>query len=192
MITTTNKLFGFSVARRSTRRILVVVYWLCIAAFTCAFLFDQMRHTLDVFGIIIALQILTNLPSLLGGVRAGGVIKPYRGVKWAPLMDRDEVQTVFSGARPVIGSATAADLALDERETRLRDRVHFVSYTLMRWITLFLFAGYALLALLRPEWTRQAGLFLFILLALVLWSLPQTLILWNEPDMSATDMEEPR
>jgi len=187
MITTTNKLFGLSVARRSTRRFLVVVYWLGIAAFVAAFAFDQMRHTLDVFGIIIALQILTNLPSLLGGVRAGGVIKPYRGVRWAPLLDRDDVQTVFSGARPVIGSAAAADLALDERETRLRDRVHFVAYTLMRWITLFLFAGYAGFAIYRPEWTRQAGLFLFILLALVLWSLPQTLILWTEPDM-----EEPQ
>lgn len=187
MITTTSKLFGFSVARRSTRRFLVVLYWLGIAAFAVAFLLDQMRHTLDVFGIIIAMQIFINLPSLLGGVRAGGVIKPYRGVRFAPLLDRDEVQTVFGGPKSVIGSATAADLALDERETRLRDRVHFVAYTLMRWLTLAIFAGFALLAMLRPDWTRQAALFGFILLGLVLWSLPQTLILWNEPDV-----EEPR
>jgi hypothetical protein len=187
MITTTNRLFGFSVARRGTRRFLVVLYWVAIAAFAIAFLLDQMRHTLDVFGIIIAMQLLINLPSLLGGVRAGGAVKPYRGVRFAPLLDRDDLQTVFSGARPVIGSATASDLALDERETRLRDRVHFIAYTLMRWFTLAVFAGFALLAMLRPDWIRQAGLFSFILLALVLWSLPQTLILWNEPDM-----EEPR
>jgi hypothetical protein len=176
MITATNKLFGLSVARRSTRRFLVVFYWTGIAAFVAAFLFDQMRHTLDIFGIIIALQILTNLPSLLGGVRAGGVIKPYRGVRWAPLLNRNAVQSAFRGT-------SAADLALDERETRLRDRVHFAAYTLMRWFSLAIFAGFALFAVLRPEWTRQAGLLCFILLVLALWSLPQTLILWNEPDI---------
>lgn len=183
MISASNKLFGQSVARRSRRRILVVVYWLAVAAFTGAFWVDQARHTLDIFGVFIALQLLVNLSSVLGGVRAGGAVKPYRGVKWAPLLDRDDLQTVFGAPRPILAGAAASDLALDERETRLRDRIHFVAYTLMRWITLAVFAAFALIIYLRPDWMHQAGLFFFLLLATILWSLPQTLILWSEPDM---------
>jgi hypothetical protein len=183
MISTANKLFGIPVARQRTRRMLLVVYWCAITAFAGAFLLDQTRHTLGVFGILIALQMLTNLPALLGGVRAGGAVKPYRGVRWAPLLDRDDLQTVFGGPKPVVAGLLNPEAELDERETRLRDRTHFVAYTLMRWITLALFAGYGLIAYFSPEWMRQAGLFFFLLLALVLWSLPQTLILWTEPDM---------
>ena len=72
---------------------------------------------------------------------------------------------------------------LDEREMNERDRVHFVAYTLARWIALFLFAAYALLGAIHVSWFSQLGPFFFFLLTLVLWSLPQTLILWTEPDM---------
>lgn len=182
MISTTNKLFGFTVARRRTRRILVVAYCCAIAAFAGAFLLDQTRHSLDAFGIIIALQMLTNLPALLGGVRAGGVVKPYRGIRgpWASARKDEGPQTLF--AMPNSGEV-AMSAQLDERETRIRDRVHFIAYTLARWIALLLFAAFALIAYFRQEWLRQAGLFCFLLLVLILWSLPQIMILWTEPDM---------
>jgi hypothetical protein len=46
-----------------------------------------------------------------------------------------------------------------------------------------LFAVYALLSTFNARWLAQVGSLFFFLLTLVLWSLPQTLILWTEPDM---------
>jgi hypothetical protein len=123
---------------------------------------------------------LMSIPALLGGVRAGGVVKPFRGVHWVPLQEREDVQSVSLLSGP---PKCDEDASLDERETLLRNRVHFVAYTIARWFALILFAAYGLLALIHPDWLRQAGLFCFLLLALTLWSLPQILILWTEPDM---------
>jgi hypothetical protein len=72
---------------------------------------------------------------------------------------------------------------LDERETDERDHVHYVAYTLARWLALFLFVLYGLLGAIHVPWFGHVGPFFFLLLTLVLWSLPQTLILWTEPDM---------
>jgi len=191
MISTSRKVFGIPVARRRNRRILVIAYACAIAAFAGAFFFDQARHTLDIFGILIALQMLTNLPALLGGIRAGGVVKPYRGVRWVAFFNQEQREFLFG--RPAFpgGSLDPAAAELDERETRLRDRIHFLAYTLARWFALLLFAAFALIAAFRPGSLRQAGLFCFLLLVLILWSLPQTMILWTEPDLSTDPNTEP-
>jgi hypothetical protein len=177
----TKKLFGLSIAARSTRRTLVVAYWCFVAVFSCAFL---PRGNFNWFGVLLAVQLLIQIPIWLGGVRAGGMVKPFRGIHWVPLQEREHVQSVslLSGS-----PARGEDASLDERETSLRDRVHFVAYTVSRWFALLLFGLYCLLAVFHPAWLGQAGPFFLFLLTVTLWSLPQSLILWTEPDM-----EEPQ
>ena len=78
---------------------------------------------------------------------------------------------------------TATDLDLDERDLRDRDRVHFQAYTTSRWLALLLLIVQVVAGLAGPAWLLRAGNAAFLLLALVLWSLPQSIILWTEPDM---------
>ena len=181
----------FSTARRRTRRIVVAVYWVVALAFFALIQWKLAFHSSypvpTWMELLFPLQVILFLPAILGGVRAGGFVKPFRGVRFVPLQERDETQTLFGPPRPVISSMTAADINLDERERRQRDEVHFAAYTSARWLALGLLVAQFAAALAGPEWLTRAGNAAFYLLALVLWSLPQTLILWNEPDM-----EEPR
>jgi len=183
----------FSTARRSTRRLVVVAYWLValgvFGLIQWKLAFHSNYPVPTWMELLFPLQVIVFLPALLGGVRAGGFVKPFRGVKWAPMQERDDTQTLFGPTRPVINSMTAADIHLDERERRQRDSVHFAAYTCARWFALGLLILEFGAAAAGPEWMMRAGNAAFYLLALVLWSLPQTLILWNEPDVTVPDME---
>jgi len=72
---------------------------------------------------------------------------------------------------------------MDERESSQRDHIHYVAYSIARTLMVFIFAFYCLLGFWNQELLRQAGPLLFFLLTIALWSLPQTMILWTEPDM---------
>lgn len=185
MIADTHNTWGWSVNRRSDRRRLEVGYWIFVVALTAAFLrFGNIHGTFANPWMVYALFFL---PALLGGVRAGGAVKPFRGLRWVPLNDRDSTQTIFGKPQPVLGGAVASDFELDERETHERDRVHFVAYTAARWGALGLLGLTVAAEAWRPAWMAwMAPTFLF-LLVLTLWSLPQSIILWTEPDV-----EEPR
>ena len=167
MISTSQKLF----ARRSVRRVSVVVYWCFMAVGLYELLFGSSS---DVFGYIVGIVVLSNLTLRLGGVRIGGLVKPFRRVQW----NRGEVQTLL---HPAARSGTEAPL--DERETGERDRMHFLAYTLTRWFALLLLAIYGLIAINFQTALRQTGSIFLCLLTLSLWSLPQTMFLWTEPDM---------
>lgn len=179
----------FSSARRRTRRIVVAVYWIvALGIFGACQWVEIFRHSLQPdAGLLFPLQVIVFLPALLGGVRAGGMVKPFRGVHFVPLNERDAMQTLFGPPRPLVGSMPASDIDLDERERLQRDSVHFVAYTWARWLALTLVAFQCVIGLASAAWMQRFGAAAFFLLALVLWSLPQTLILWNEPDV-----EEPR
>ena len=175
----------FSTARRRTRRLIVVAYWIVAL---CVFGIVQWKEVLlpghlGALGLLFPLQAIIFLPAVLGGVRAGGIVKPFRGARWVPSPQRDEAQTLFGPRRPLIGSMTAADLELDERDLRDRDRTHFYAYTAARWLVLVFLAMQVGAVFLNPVWLLRAGNAAFFLLALVIWSLPQSMILWTEPDM---------
>jgi len=185
MISESSPMIWFSTARRRTRRFVVVVYWIAIlAAFSIIQWVNIFRPShMNGIGLLLPLQIIVFLPAILGGVRAGGLVKPFQGVHWVPLPEREQTQALFGPRRPLIGSSTAADLQLDERDVRDRDRVHFFAYTVSRWLVLLLLIAQSGAGMVSPFWMLHAGNAAFFLLALVLWSLPQSLILWTEPDM---------
>jgi hypothetical protein len=159
---------------------LVIGYW-CFVVFACfAFLLHQAHHGVEDMGLLFMIQTFLFLPALLGGVRGGGLVKPFRGVHWVPMQEGGGVQTLL---RPANGPAILQDISLDERETHERDRVHFNAYTVARWFALLLFVIYGLLGAMHVAWFSRVGPFFLFLLTLTLWSLPQSIILWTEPDM---------
>lgn len=180
----TNQGLRVLVGSRYKRRMWVAGYW-CFVALDCfLFLRYQTRHGVDNIGLPFVIQTLLVLPGLLGGVRAGGLVKPFRGVHWIPMQEQGEVQTLL---KPSAIPAILQDTSLDERETHERDRIHFIAYTLARWLSLLLFMIYAMVGALHAAWFSRVGPFFLFLLTVTLWSLPQSIILWTEPDM-----EEPQ
>ncbi len=177
MISDTRYRWGWSVSRQSTRRRIVIVYWLFTAIFSYLVLVQAVRHHGNFFDAML-FNILIFLPAMLGGVRAGGMVKPFRRTFWASMSDHEEMLSFFHRNQPIAQSDE-----LDERETRLRDRIHFISYTAMRWFALAVFALYALFGWIRPEWLGVTGPMFLFLVVIMLWSLPQSIILWNEPDV---------
>ena len=184
MISTADFL-GITIKRQSTRRWIVVLYWLFVAAAYALVQRSMALHSQhrESFRLLVTLQMLTFLPAILGGVRAGGFVKPFHGIHWVPLYERNDTQTFLGKTQPVYRSLLAADAELDERETRQRDRTHFIAYTLMRWIALAVFGVYAVMGALNLAWVAILGPAFFFAITLTLWSLPQSLILWTEPDM---------
>jgi hypothetical protein len=173
----TNKPLGFSIARQGKRRGLLVAYWCAILACLCILMGGFIRGGL---AAQMAFNALIWLPILLGGVVSGGLVKPFNGIHFTSLQESGKVQTLL---HPAPLSSIEEDALLDERESRVRDRVHFISYTAARWLALALLCVYGLLGAFEAAWLSRVGPLLFYLLVLTLWSLPQTLILWNEPDV---------
>jgi hypothetical protein len=179
MISDTRSLWGWSISRRSTRRWIVMGYWLLTAFWAYAILMYAIRHHGAFMSFSIIYPMLW-LPAFLGGVRAGGAVKPFRSTYWVSVPDRAGMISLFHR-----DTAAQQEMELDEREIRLRDCVHFVSYTVVRWLALVFFALYALISTQHPEWLGISGpVFLFVIV-MMLWGLPQSIILWNEPDVEA-------
>jgi hypothetical protein len=159
---------------------LVTCYWGFVAFACFAFLLHQARHGVEDLGLLFVFQMFIVLPALLGGVRGGGLVKPFRGVHWVPMQQQGGVQTLL---KPAGLPQILQDISLDERETHERDRVHFNAYTVARWFALLLFVIYGVLGAIHVAWFSRVGPFFLFLLTLTLWSLPQSMILWNEPAM---------
>jgi hypothetical protein len=184
-----NKMLGFSYARRSTRRWIVAAYW-CAMTLGCAgFQRQYTSHGINsiCIGLVFNFIVCTGL---LGGVRGGGPVRAFRGVRWIPWATewKDyQFQDPLPQSLTQMATSEPSDVytPLDERETWERDRMHFIAYTLVRWLTLLLFALYILFGAIHAEWLRVVGPLILFLITLTLWSLPQSLILWTEPDMEA-------
>lgn len=188
----TNKMLGSSFARRSTRRWIVVAYWCVMALSSAAFTRDFARHGFDFNCVVLVINVII-CTGLLGGVRGGGPVRPFRGVRWIPWATEWKDYGILAAVMPQsltqMTDSEPSDVytPLDERETHERDRVHFIAYTLVRWLALLLFAVYGLFAFIWPAVLSEISPLFFFVLTVTLWSLPQSLILWTEPDM-----EEPQ
>jgi fatty acid desaturase len=180
MISVDQKFFGISIARRRTRRVFVIGIWCAGVLCGLAFLHGAVSHRDRALGFwaIMALQLILQLPNFLGGFRSGGMVRPFLAAKPGP----EQVQSLFGPRKPF-----GQDAPLDERETGERDRIHFLAYrialaiALVMGLILFVLCGYSF------QWISRLTLFFFFALIVILLGLPQTIILWTEPDM-----EEPQ
>jgi hypothetical protein len=170
MIDEEKRPLGFSLNTRLKRRLYVAIVLCWCAAFCWAFPRYQLRHGVEDFGSLMLLCIFLGLGAALGGVRSIGPVKPFVGLRIpfrSPAPRNDAEETPW----------------LDEREQHERDRIHFRAYSIVRWLGLLILAAYAALGEMHVSWFSRIGPFAVLVLVLVLWVLPQSIILWTEPDM---------
>lgn len=176
MIPTSKYMAGPFLARRRTRRWIVGLYWgalVPLTAFVVARVFA--RRPIDGFTLLIAAVMVFNLWSM-----------SRVGIKRSKFFRPDPDMMRFRKG-PEETRSILQDFEFDERETQERDAIHFRAY---HWIAGAAFAAFAALALgvyLRPEWARWLGPTILSLLIATIGATPQTLVLWNEPDVDQAE-----
>jgi len=177
------KVFGLSMDQRSHRRRLVIAAYTLLAVLVAGgWVLDRFRTT----GLYIYFAAFFINYFVFGGYGPYGLVRPFTGTAPRQAIPRSlvEVQLNLAGIRP---APETADSRNDERELRIRDRVHYQAY---QWIC-------GLLALLWLVAMSENGkssfipaavlpvlLYLIVLPGILLAvTLPQAIILWTEPDM---------
>lgn len=174
MIPTSRYMGGRLVAKRRNRRWYVAFYWGFIVpadAFVVGHIFAR-AHQEWIFYVAAVVMVLNLWTMSRFGLKPMG-----------PLAVRPDPETL----RELRGAAETreimADWTFDEREARERDRAVFRAY---RWMLSFSFLWFAALTIAEgvwPECARWLGPVFLTLLIAVIAGLPQSLILWTEPDV---------
>lgn len=158
---------GMPLRKRSQRRLVVVGYYALLLALVAIAIWGGEHFWASLSGITVALG------GLLGGLRRGGPVKPY-GKVHEPI----ELQTLnLEGRRSFDVSEP-----LDERERGQRDHAHFTAYRVL-YVTLAVAALVYVVCLVQiPETTQRATPPLLWALFVYVLSLPQSVLLWTEPE----------
>jgi hypothetical protein len=170
-------------ASRSNRRWLVFSYWVIVLLFaavaTCWFHYALNQTVRLRVGVVQTIGIglcVGWLFTALGGVGGKGPVSSFEpsSRSW-----KERWRTARGWhARKEFGQETA----LDERDIRLCNAAHYEAYKVVRLIALlvpFLFVLFGTVLRKQIWMAPSVGL----ILLLVIFNLPQTLILWWEPDM---------
>jgi hypothetical protein len=169
---------GMPLRTQRQRRTVVVLYYSLLLVFAILALWKPRS------AVQFLLPQTITLGGLLGGIKFGGPVKAYAEPK-LPMDLGSSTQTLNLEGRKPFGDVWSP---LDERERTQRDRAHYEAYRILR-ITMF--AG-ALLYFLGMVWagswlrlkTPELG---WVLLVYVL-SLPQSVLLWTEPEEPAGEL----
>jgi hypothetical protein len=132
---------------------------------------------------------------LLGGYGRGGLVRPFSGQ--APRREGVPSPLIPLGLYlRLTRVAPEEEWRSDERETALRDRVHFQAYQglsvaiCVLWIlTGWETAKSASLPVLHAVAAEMLYPVVLVTVVLML-TLPQAILLWNEPDMVETSLDE--
>jgi hypothetical protein len=125
------------------------------------------------FGIFI--QTVT-LGGFFGGIRSEGVVKPYS--EHTPEPGDSQIQQLnLNGVFP----QQRARL-LDERELQARDRAHYIAYRILRWTLCCAGAAIVFGMNFAPTFFLKNSPTLLWALVIFVLSLPQSVILWTEPE----------
>jgi hypothetical protein len=177
---------GISLATRRNRRMLVVGYWLIVAlAATVApgwFRYIGNLATRSVPGLIFAICTGAGvgwLLTALGGMGGKGPVSNFE----PPETSWTQLWRVARGWRGRKGPSELT--ALDERDIRLCNAAHYEAYKAVRLIALVVPILIILFGtiLRRHLWLASSAI---LVLVLVVFNLPQSLILWWEPDIKET------
>ncbi len=168
---------GVSLRTRRRRRALVVGYYIFLLAIAAVALYRQ-----KFVPSVLLVQTLT-LGGLFGGIKMGGPVKYYaERARSVAMSDGSGIQQLnLSGRRPfsVFGLGWEP---LDERERQERDRAHYEAFRLLRWTLSLAFISYWSLLDVMQGWLMSNTPTLLWMVLLYVYSLPQSLILWTEPD----------
>jgi hypothetical protein len=176
------KLFGVSLARRRTRRIVVLAYWCVPVPFLCtAFLLNFQRHGFTPIDLLLLLP----LPAILGGYSPAGLVKPFNPIPFPPGPGALESRLGAERAKAVLES-----LRLDELEESVKERAHRTAYALLRWTGSAAAVAYGVESAFFPAWSAVCAAMGAFLLVIALWCLPQSVILWTVPDLDPSVANE--
>jgi hypothetical protein len=175
-----------SMARQARRRALVVCLYAGFAVllgvlWPTTHLRGTGTHVL--FAVIVVCWLF------LGGITPRGLVKPFNG---KPPKQQVEMNTLIGlqlQAFPAVLPGDEGEFRNDERELRGRDRAHYLAYQAVG-VTVALSLCLAMFRAMKPQWFGWMGvnpdeLYFGILLALavLMMTLPQSILLWTEPDM---------
>lgn len=168
---TTPRFLGVSMALQKSRRLLVIAtYAVPLTCFACSFMRPWAYETgalaglLGVFLIPLVLFVFNRVVNpTLSGHRQGGT------TRLGPTSERHS-----SGE-------------LDERELAIRNAAHYQAFRVMELYSLLLVVSFFYLRPLNGPVANQLAALFVLLLLLMLWTLPQAIILWTEPDMPEED-----
>ena len=178
---------GIPLLCRRNRRRLVVGYWISVLFVLIFGSVICWREALSLtrwwVGPVIGLAIGT-LITFLGGVGSVGPIPNFDGdttppPKWAPLAIVDSsIRRLKHETRKNV-----AEYPLDERDLRLRNAAHYEAYRLLREFVVPIAGAIFVALLVSPSRYKLLAAPIILFFVLVIYNLPQTLILWWEPDM---------
>jgi hypothetical protein len=169
-------------ASRRVRRRVVLAFWGVLVPFM---LFALLRNFLRHGFSLIELPMLIPLPAILGGFSGSGLVKPFHRLLFPPNPKDLEFTLGREKAKVVLES-----LRLDERESLQAAMAMRQAYSTLLWMTPLALVLYALVSTWRPAWGAPLATELGFLLVTLVWTLPQTLILWETPDLDV-DRNEP-
>lgn len=171
-------------ASRTHRRVLVGLVYACFAILMAIFwALDKWRTT----GVYMIFATFLVNRFILGGYYFGGLVKPFNGKAPRP---RDLTPPfVMLTLRMWKPEPVESEYRNDERELERRDRAHYASYQVLTialalvWlISDWMMKGSRLLAWVTVP--ADVLLYGFVLSACVVAiTLPQSILLWTEPDM---------
>jgi len=175
--------WGIHLATRRTRRWLVVGYWAVVLALLALLsrLIGEPNHLIRDYWFL-GIWITPFLLGFLGGTRPSGPVRDFLGRS----SERPELleNTVKTLRDPGNREWTKEDRPLDERDIKLRNDAHYKAYGVMRGVALFGFLAVVYQQIPQAPNVREPLLWLLLT---VIWSLPQSIILWTEPDMEEAE-----
>ncbi len=180
------RLFGISMTSRSNRRVLVVVTY-AVTAMVLAGFYTLMRFITaipDHTYLKVLLSFLTWVPFFFVLFAIPG-IGYHRG-----LFGRLVPEQTFSFKVPAVRTLGLSrgipdeQPQGDEREMAVRNSAYFLSFKIVAWYAyLYLFLCVVPLVTRENEIARVVAFFAAIPLVIMLFTLPQAVILWMEPDL---------
>ena len=175
-------------APQARRRTLVILIYAALALLMAGlFLADRWRTT--GYYLVFATMLINRL--FLGGYDFGGLIRPFNGK--APRRNDQPPPFLLLALRVYQPPPPDASYRSDERELQQRDRAHYTAYQAITVVLMPLW--------LLSQWSTftprllahipiSPSLFIYgLVLAtiIVALTLPQSILLWSEPDMEPND-----
>jgi hypothetical protein len=175
-------------ASRTHRRILVALIYASFAVLMAIFWSLDHWRTTGVY-IIFATFLVNRF--FLGGYYFGGLIKPFNGkAPHRPIAPPPFAMLTMRMWKP---EPVETEYRNDERELEQRGRAHYLSYQVLTvaLALVWLIADWSMKAPRMLAWIPlrpDVLLYAFVLSACVVAiTLPQSILLWTEPDMEPTD-----
>jgi len=175
-------------SRRERRRALVVGIYAVFAALIVGLWFvDQWRST----GTYIYWAAMLACWLFLGGYYSGGLVKPFTGKVPRRSYSTPSLLLLKLRMYPAMAADDDHDYRNDERELHQRDRAHYQAYQAIAVVAVTVWVV-AYVGMEKPHWMAAIPMTPFqmfygltLVTLMLIFTLPQCILLWTEPDMEA-------